>query len=133
VFRGDLVARLLEPLTQDITVAINRKDGFDADDMKVMLDGQRLTEVGKTLPVDTVDAEAIGFYIFRGDGPKHYAQELELALRDPQGLKRWFPSAIGTLAKKVPIGVVEITGLRWSEVDFPLDLQQARQLVSSWG
>ena len=132
VFRGDLVARLLEPTTQSISVAINRKDAFDADDMKVMLDGARLTEVGKTLPVDTVDAEAIGFYIFRGDGVKHYVNELELAMRDPQGLKRWFPSAVGSLAKKVQIGVVEISGLRWSEVDFPVDLQQARQLVSGW-
>ena len=132
VFRGDLVARLLEPTTQTISVAINRKEAFDADDMKVMLDGARLTEVGKTLPVDTVDAEAIGFYIFRGEGAKHYVNELELAMRDPQGLKRWFPSAIGSLAKKVPVGVVEITGLRWSEVDFPVDLQQARLLVSGW-
>ena len=132
VFRGDLVARLLEPTTQTISVAINRKETFDADDMKVMLDGARLTEVGKTLPVDTVDAEAIGFYIFRGEGAKHYVNELELAMRDPQGLKRWFPSAIGSLAKKVPVGVVEITGLRWSEVDFPVDLQQARLLVSGW-
>jgi L-glutamine-phosphate cytidylyltransferase len=133
VFQGDLVARLLEPAVQNISVAINRKDAFDSDDMKVMLDGARLTEVGKTLPVDTVDAEAIGFYMFRGIGCQHYVSELELALRDPQGLKRWFPAAIGSLAKKVPIGVVEITGLRWSEVDFPIDLQQARQLVSSWG
>ena len=132
VFQGDLVAKLLVASAHAVTVAINRKDGFDADDMKVMLDGGRLTEVGKTLPVDTVDAEAIGFYIFRGDGPSHYAAELELALRDPQGLKRWFPSAIGSLAKKIPVGVVEITGLRWSEVDFPLDLQQARQLVATW-
>lgn len=132
VFRGDLVARLLEPTKQNIIVAVNRKDVFDADDMKVMLDGARLTEVGKTLPVDTVDAEAIGFYIFRGEGGKHYVQELELAMRDPHGLKRWFPSAIGSLAKKVPVGFVEITGLRWSEVDFPVDLQQARLLVSNW-
>lgn len=133
VFRRDLVARLLGASAGDIAVAINRKDGFDADDMKVMLDGGRLTEIGKTLPVDTVDAEAIGFYVFRNEGPKHYVAELELALRDPQGLKRWFPSAIGSLAKKVPVGVIEIAGLRWSEVDFPVDLQQARQLVSSWG
>ena len=132
VFRGDLVARLLQPTAQSISVAINRKDAFDADDMKVMLDGARLTEVGKTLPVDTVDAEAIGFYIFRGEGVAHYVKELELAMRDPQGLKRWFPSAIGSLAKKVQIGVIEISGLRWSEVDFPVDLQQARQLVSGW-
>ncbi len=132
VFQGDLVARLLEPATHAISVAINRKDTFDADDMKVMLDGARLTEVGKNLPLDTVDAEAIGFYIFRGDGVAHYVEELETAMRDPQGLKRWFPSAIGSLAKRVPIGVVETTGLRWSEVDFPVDLQQARALVSGW-
>jgi L-glutamine-phosphate cytidylyltransferase len=132
VFRADLVAKLLDAKTGNILVAVNRKDSFDADDMKVMLDGPRLTEIGKTLPVDTVDAEAIGFYVFRGDGAAHYAAELELAMRDPQGLKRWFPSAIGSLAKKVRVGVIEITGLRWSEVDFPVDLQQARQLVSSW-
>ncbi len=132
VFQGDLVARLLEPSTQSISVAINRKNSFDADDMKVKLDGACLIEVGKTLPVDLVDAEAIGFYIFRGEGVKHYVDELELAMRDPQGLKRWFPSAIGSLSKRVPIGVVEITGLRWTEVDFPVDLQQARLLVSSW-
>jgi L-glutamine-phosphate cytidylyltransferase len=132
VFRADLVERLLMPTSANIAVAINRKDSFDADDMKVMLDGERLTEIGKTLPVDTVDAEAIGFYVFRGEGPKTYAAELALAMRDPQGLKSWFPSAIGSLAKKVPIGVVETTGLRWSEVDFPIDLQQARQLVASW-
>ena len=116
-----------------LLVAINRKDGFDADDMKVMLDGARLTEIGKTLPVDTVDAEAIGFYVFRGRCCSTMWMSLNLAMRDPQGLKRWFPSAVGSLAKKTPIGVIEITGLRWSEVDFPVDLQQARQLVSSWG
>jgi L-glutamine-phosphate cytidylyltransferase len=133
VFRADLVARLLEPAQHAISVAINRKDAFDADDMKVMLDAGRLTEIGKTLPLDTVDAEAIGFYVFRGNGTKHYVEQLEFSMQDPQGLKSWFPSAVGALAKKVPIGVIETTGLRWSEVDFPVDLQQARQLVSSWG
>jgi L-glutamine-phosphate cytidylyltransferase len=132
VFRADLVAKLLGSDVGPISVAVNRKVGFDADDMKVMLDGSRLTEIGKTLPVDTVDAEAIGFYVFRNGGGAHYVAELELAMRDPQGLKRWFPSAVGSLAKKASIGVIEITGLRWSEVDFPVDLQQARQLVSTW-
>jgi L-glutamine-phosphate cytidylyltransferase len=132
VFQQDLVAALLRPAKGDVNVAINRKAQYDADDMKVMMDGERLTEIGKTLPVDTVDAEAIGFYVFRGEGPLRYAAELELAMRDAQGLKRWFPSAVGSLAKKVPVNVIEITGLRWSEVDFPVDLQHARQLVSSW-
>jgi len=132
VFRSDLVARLLAAPKTDASVAINVKSAYDADDMKVMLDRGRLTEVGKTLPVDTVNAEAIGFYLFRGDGAKAYRDELELAMRDPQGLKRWFPSAVGSLAKKIAISTIEITGLRWAEVDFPADLTHARQLVADW-
>ena len=133
VFQGDLVAKLLAAPVVPVSVAINKKDGFDADDMKVMLDGVRLTEIGKTLPVDTVDAEAIGFYVFRGAGIQAYRHELELAMRDPMGLRRWFPSAVGSLAKKLHVSTISITGLRWAEVDFPVDLQQARHLVSSWG
>ena len=132
VFRSDLVERLLAAPKADASIAINVKSSYDADDMKVMVDRGRLTEVGKTLPVDTVNAEAIGFYIFRGDGVKAYRDELELAMRDPQGLKRWFPSAVGSLAKKMPISTIEITGLRWAEVDFPADLQHARLLVAGW-
>ncbi len=132
VFRADLVERLLKAKVETAAVAINRKTAYDADDMKVMLDSNRLTEIGKTLPLDTVDGEAIGFYIFRNSGTSAYVAELELAMRDPNGLKRWFPSAIGSLAKKIKIETVEVTGTQWCEVDFPVDLQGARQLVSSW-
>ena len=89
VFRADLVERLLSAEPKPVTVAVNHKDAYDTDDMKVMLDNGRLTEIGKTLPVDTVDAEAIGFYIFRGEGVGAYVTQLEKAMRDPSGLKQW--------------------------------------------
>ena len=133
VFRADLVERLLSAEPKPVTVAVNHKDVYDTDDMKVMLDNGRLTEIGKTLPVDTVDAEAIGFYIFRGEGVAAYVTQLEKAMRDPSGLKQWFPSAVGSLAKVVDINTIAINGIRWCEVDFPVDLQQARQLAASWG
>ena len=59
--------------------------------------------------------------------------QLEKAMRDPSGLKQWFPSAVGSLAKVVDINTIAINGIRWCEVDFPVDLQQARQLAASWG
>lgn len=132
VFRADLVERLLAAPAAPVTVAVNRKDSYDTDDMKVMLDDGRLTEIGKMLPLGTVDGEAIGFYIFRGAGVQAYAATLERAMRDPSGLKQWFPSAVGTLAKTVDITTTPINGIRWCEVDFPADLQQARQLAASW-
>jgi L-glutamine-phosphate cytidylyltransferase len=132
VFRSDLVEKLLAAPSASLSVAINLKQAYDSDDMKVILDRGRLTEIGKTLPVDTVDAEAIGFYVFRENGAKAYVDVLEKAMRDPQALKQWFPSAIGTLAKNIEVRTIPIDGLKWCEVDFPLDLQQARQLVAVW-
>jgi L-glutamine-phosphate cytidylyltransferase len=132
VFRADLVEQLLKAPATPVTVVVNHKESYDADDMKVMLDAGRLTEIGKMLPIGTVDGEAIGFYLFRGTGVRAYTDTLERALRDPLGLKQWFPSAIGTLAKSVDITTVPINGIRWCEVDVPTDLQQARQLAASW-
>ncbi len=132
VFRSDLVEKLLAAPVVPVAVATNLKQAYDSDDMKVILDRGRLTEIGKTLPVDTVDAEAIGFYVFRGAGARAYVETLESAMRDPQALKQWFPSAIGSLAKRIEIRTIPIGGLQWCEVDFPIDLQQARQLVASW-
>lgn len=132
VFRAGLVEALFNDSGREITAAIHRKDRYDGDDMKVMLDGERLTEVGKKLPVEAVDAEAIGFYVFRGDGAEKYRAVLDHMMRQPSGLKEWFPAAIGHLAKQADIGVCDLSGQSWCEVDFPVDLQHARHLVASW-
>ncbi len=132
VFRAGLAEALLKAGGAPVIVAVNRKDAYDADDMKVMLDGSRLTEIGKTLPLEAVNAEATGFYVFRGEGPRLYRETLEEMMREPQALKQWFPSAIGQLAKHIAVGTIDLTGHVWCEVDFPTDLTQARQLAAEW-
>lgn len=132
VFRARLVEALLEDSEGDVTAAINRKDQYDGDDMKVMLDADRLTEIGKKLPVEAVDAEAIGFYVFKGAGAQKYCAVLEQMMHQPSGLKEWFPAAVGQLAKQTDVGICDLSGQSWCEVDFPVDLQHARQLVAVW-
>jgi len=132
IFRADLAAALLRPSDAAVTVAINRKDSYDADDMKVMLDGTRLTEIGKSLPLEAVDAEATGFYVFRGEGPERYRQVLEEMMLEPAALKQWFPAAIGRLAKRMPVETLDLSGHLWGEVDFPTDLTRARQMAAEW-
>ncbi len=132
LFRADLVKRLLGSPPASVTVAINRKPRYDADDMKVMLDGDRMTEIGKTLPVEAVDAEAIGLYVFRGEGVGLYREVLERDMREPQALKQWFPSAVGQLAKLTAVKVCDVGSIEWCEVDFPTDLQAARHMVQGW-
>jgi choline kinase len=132
VFRDDLVRTLLAAPEAPVTAAINRKSKYDADDMKVMLDAGRLTEIGKTLPVEAVDAEAIGFYMFRGAGGAQYRAVLEAAMREPSGLRQWFPYAVGELAKKTYVSVCDLGQHQWCEVDFAADLTQARRMVAGW-
>ncbi len=132
LFRHDVVKRLLASPAAPITLAIDRKPVYDEDDMKVMLDGTRLTEIGKRLPLDTVDAESIGMILFRGKGPGLFRQALEKTMLEPDALRRWYLSVIGMLARQVDVQTASIEGLEWCEVDVPLDLQHARGMVASW-
>lgn len=132
LFRPGLVSALLGASSAPVTVAIAHKSEYDADDMKVMLDGDRLTEIGKTLPLEAVNAESVGMIRFEESGARHYRAALEQAMLDPGGLKQWFPSAIGEIAKTSDVRTLSIDGHEWCEVDFPVDLQYARALVASW-
>jgi choline kinase len=132
VFRSELIDSILAHAGPGVTVAISRKPRYDADDMKIMLDGMRLTEIGKTLPLESVDAEAIGFYVFRGDAARRYREVLDETMQEPQGLKQWFPYAVGQLAKLIDVDVCDVSHHQWCEVDYPVDLQNARHMVASW-
>ena len=85
LFKADMVEALIKAPQGPVTVVISRKREYDNDDMKVMLDGDRLTEIGKTLPLEAVNAEAVGMYRFSGEGPGLYRGVLERAMQDPVG------------------------------------------------
>jgi L-glutamine-phosphate cytidylyltransferase len=133
VFGADLVAKLLAAPKRPVSVAVNTKASYDADDMKVILADGLVRDIGKALDASKVHAEANGFYVFRGDGVAAYVDILNRSMRDPAGLKQWFPSAIGSLARERDVATISLDGSRWAEVDFPKDYEQAVALASSWG
>ncbi len=97
-------------------------------DMKVRLDGDdRLTEIGKTLDVDTVDAESIGMLVFRGAGVEIFGDALDRAIRTSEGLTNWYLKVIGNIAWEHPVETARITGHWWGEVDCPEDLEFVRK------
>lgn len=132
LFDPQVVERLLDAPLHPVTLAIDRKANYDADDMKVSLDGERLMRVGKTLDLATVNGESIGMMTFRGTGAALFRDTLERIMRDPASLKRWYLSVIDELAASGDIFIQSIEGLGWAELDFPHDLEQARHLVARW-
>jgi len=133
LFEPAVLRHLLAAPEAAITVTIDRKPAYDADDMKVSVEGDRLRDIGKTLPPEATNGESIGMLRFRPDGGALFADGLEAALRRPDGLGRWYLSVIQAIARTGAVKVTSIEGLRWGEVDYPKDLAQAEALVRSWG
>jgi choline kinase len=132
VFEAAIPERLLATADAPITVTIDRKADYDPDDMKVVLDGTRLLDIGKTLALDQVNGESIGMLLFRGEGPRLFADAVDQAMRTPEGLKWWYLRVIAQLARTSTVGTVSIEGLDWGEIDYPTDLQSVQKMIAGW-
>ncbi|MBW2294491.1 MAG: nucleotidyltransferase [Deltaproteobacteria bacterium] len=128
LFEVDLLEKVLSGPKVPITVTINEKAAYDEDDMKVRIDSdRRLTEIGKTLDVNNVDAESIGMLVFRGTGVEILIDALDRAIRTSEGLKNWYLKVIGNIAQEHPVETASITGHWWGEVDCAEDLEFVRK------
>ena len=130
LFEQGILERLLGSPLAPITVTIDRKDAYDADDMKVHLDGSRLLEIGKTLPANRTDGESIGLLLFRDKGPHLFVDAAERAMHTSEGLRSFYLRVIDQLAKSHRVETETIEGLAWGEVDFPADLQRVERIVA---
>jgi choline kinase len=129
----ELMARVIGNDQQGICVSIDRKDSYDEDDMKVVVDEEgRLHAIGKRLEMSDVNAESIGLLAFRGDGSTVFAKAIERAIRTTEGTTIWYLRVIHQIAQEAPVWTLDINGHEWGEVDFPEDVDAARELTSRW-
>lgn len=128
VFENDLLLQVLEAPDSPISVTIDRKAEYDADDMKVSLDGEgRLRAIGKTLPLHTVDGESIGMLLFRGTGTEAFRSALDRAIRQPESMHNWYLSIVDELSRKMAVETISIEGHWWAEIDSAEDLAAVRE------
>lgn len=128
-----LLAKVLGAETGPIAVTVDEKDDYDADDMKVLRDGDRLLRIGKALEPGQYNAESIGLLAFRGEGARLFVDQVERMMRQPDGTRRWYLRAIDALAQAgAEVRTVSIKGEEWQEVDFPEDVGKAKALTARW-
>jgi len=138
VWNGDtlvsdrLMARVVENKQAGICVTIDRKDGYDDDDMKVVVgDDGKLQAIGKRLGAG-VNGESIGLLAFRAGGAARFREAIEQDIRTPEGTTIWYLRVIHHLAERSEVWTLDISGEEWGEVDFPPDVDRARDLVTAW-
>lgn len=131
LFDPRILIRLLDEAAAPITVTIDRKNSYDADDMKVSVSEGRLLRISKTL-TDDVNGESIGMIRFQNGGGGRFGQHLSVKLHDQAALKLWYLSIIDELAKIGDVGVVSIEGLPWAEIDFLHDIPIAAERIDAF-
>jgi choline kinase len=133
LFEAEILEKLLNS-THDypITLTTDSKGDYDDDDMKVVTDEGRLLRVGKTLDREYVNGESIGMMVFDQQGADTFRLKVETLMKSPEGLTRWYLSAIDELADEGHVGVCSIQGLSWCEVDDHADLKHAEHVVVTW-
>jgi choline kinase len=129
LFEVAVVGRVLSKAAHPVTVVTTHKSHYDADDMKVTLEGQRLINIGKDIEPEKTDGESVGMILFRGEGRALFRQGLERAMGDPSSSRKWYLSVIRDLCPTMKVWTCSIEGLRSCEVDYPADLQSAEDMV----
>jgi choline kinase len=127
-----LVAKVLAAANAPISVTVDEKEEYDADDMKVLRDGDRLRRIGKALEPGEYNAESIGFLAFCGDGPRTFTDQVDAMMHTSEGTRRWYLRAIDALAAQADVRTILIKGEEWQEVDFPEDVDKAAALTARW-
>ncbi len=130
LFETAVLTRLLQSPDRPVTVAVDHKDRYDADDMKVEMEGRRLVRIGKDIAQEKAQGESIGMILFRGEGPLLFRITLEEILNDPRAVRKWYLSVIDKMAQVMPVWTCSIAGLKWCEVDYLTDLKKAEELLS---
>jgi choline kinase len=128
----ELMRRVVANEQSGICVTIDRKDSYDEDDMKVIAaeDG-RLRAIGKRI-AEGVNAESIGLLAFRSGGAERFRDAIDRAMRTPEGTTIWYLRVIHHLAQNGEVWTLDIEGEEWGEVDFPADVEAARELTARW-
>jgi L-glutamine-phosphate cytidylyltransferase len=138
VWNGDtlvsraLMSRAVANGRSGICVTIDRKEAYDEDDMKVIAgeDG-RLRAIGKRIS-EGVNAESIGLLAFRSGGAEQFREAIDRAMRTSEGTTIWYLRVIHHLAQNGEVWTLDINGEEWGEVDFPPDVDAARELTARW-
>jgi choline kinase len=128
---GELMRRVVANDRTGICVTIDRKDSYDDDDMKIVEDGGRLRAIGKRIS-EGVNGESIGLLAFRSGGAEQFRAAIERAMRTKEGTTIWYLRVIHHLAQNGDVWTLDINGEEWGEVDFPPDVDRARELTARW-
>jgi len=126
LFSPEILDRLLS--RPGDLIAIDSGSGTGREQMKVRLAEGRLVRMSKTLPAEFSAGENVGILkLTEPTAGALFEKAGELLANGHEDA--WIGAAMDEIADQHEIRTVDVTGIPWVEIDFPVDLARARKEV----
>lgn len=128
VFDEEVLRRLLASAEENC-LCIDRNIQLESEEVKVVLDSDiRIVRVGKDIAPSDAIGESIGIEKISADTGTLLFAELRAMMRSEKNLQEYYEGAYERLIKRgVAFHAVDITGLKWTEIDTRQDFETAER------
>lgn len=132
VFEKEILKKLIE-CNDSNYLCIDRNIHLDAEEIKVILDDQnRVLEASKTVDPKLAAGESIGIEKIDSSAAMLLFSELETMMEDKKNHQDYYESSYNRLIeKKIPFHALDISGLKWMEIDTKDDFIKAEKMFSN--
>lgn len=126
------VLRKLKDSEFETALCIDTNIHLDKEEVKVITDESGMVlEVGKKLDPTRCKGESIGIEKIGSEAGKMLFKELGRLMSDKANWKEYYDDSYTTLVNNgIKFGAVDITGLKWVEIDTHEDFDRAKSLFS---
>jgi len=134
IFNDSVLFGLLEHDKNElITMVIDRKETYDEDDMKLIVENGRILEVSKKIPLNEANGESIGMIRVTGEAKSIMVDTMERMVRNKKNMQVFYLAMIQELINQgIVVGYYEISSKDWAEIDFHPDLEDIRKKISTF-
>lgn len=132
ILEMDVYRDLVRKTPDGIVLTINKKEGYDDDDMKVVIKNNCVERVSKLIDNKKADAESVGLVKVSGEKSINlFKDTMEELVRNKNYFDKFWLEVFNALSNKgFMVKTFEIDGeKKWQEIDFHLDLEKARDLL----
>jgi len=112
----------------DLVLAVEQRYGLDKEDMRVRLDGRRVTDIGKDLEMQFSAGEFCGVSLLRGNAQALY-RELATSIEWQRTSDIYYEDVYKQMLGQVMARAAEVRPGEYAEIDTPEDVAAALDVI----
>jgi choline kinase len=128
-FHPDIFEYLHTNDEQSLVLSVDTVKKLGEEEMKVIIEEEKVTRISKKIPPSEADGEYIGIAKVPEKAIPDLRTHIEIVM-EKQGKRVFYEEAFQSMMDAgVTVGYESTRGLPWIEIDTPLDLRSAREKI----